>query len=145
MNRDEYLKLVKKMKEYDYHYYTLDNPIITDEEYDKLYKKIEEYEIEHPEDIVPDSPTRRVGYKTQHKFKKVEKHLYVVQETHYLRGKLFYEGDNVRVDSVSFQMLQESIDALKKVMKRPKEVIFYRWGNRDHYEPKKLQALLNAW
>ena len=72
MNRDEYLKLVKKMKEYDYHYYTLDNPIITDEEYDKLYKKIEEYEKEHPEDIVPDSPTRRVGYKTQHKFKKVE-------------------------------------------------------------------------
>jgi hypothetical protein len=78
-------------------------------------------------------------------FKKVEEHLYVVQETHYFRGKLFYEGDNVRVDSVSFQMLQESIDSLKKVMKKPKEVIFYRWGNRNHYEPKKLQALLNAW
>ncbi len=61
MTKKEYLQKVELLKKYAYAYYVLDNPLITDEEYDKLYKKVLEYERSHPDDIVVDSPTRRVG------------------------------------------------------------------------------------
>ncbi|MCV6608399.1 MAG: NAD-dependent DNA ligase LigA [Campylobacterales bacterium] len=42
-------------------YYVLDNPIATDEEYDKLYHEIVEFEANNPNEILPYSPTQRVG------------------------------------------------------------------------------------
>ncbi len=42
-------------------YYVLDNPIATDEEYDKLYHEVLEYEHNNPNDVLPYSPTQRVG------------------------------------------------------------------------------------
>jgi len=61
MKKDEYKKAVEKLNLWAYHYYVLDDPITTDEEYDKLYKEVEEYEAAHPEDVLQDSPTQRVG------------------------------------------------------------------------------------
>ncbi len=78
-------------------------------------------------------------------FKKLKEHLYVVEKTHYFKERLFYKGDRVRVDEVSVKMLQEAIEALKVVMKKPKEVIFYRWGNREHYEREKLKNIVGSW
>ncbi len=78
-------------------------------------------------------------------FKKLKEHLYVVEKTHYFKERLFYKGDRVRVDEVSMEMLQEVIDSLKVVMKKPKEVIFYRWGNREYYEAKKLKGVVGSW
>ena len=78
-------------------------------------------------------------------FKKLKEHLYVVEKTHYFKERLFYKGDKVRVDEVSIKMLQEAIDALKSVMKKPKEVIFYRWGNREYYEREKLKSVVGSW
>jgi len=75
-------------------------------------------------------------------FKKIKNHLYEVQMRHYFKGRLFYKGDRVRVDEVSLKMLEQSILSLKVVMKKPKEVIFYRWGNKEEYDVQKLQEIL---
>ena len=45
----------------NYAYYVLDQPDLPDAEYDKLFKELQQIEAEHPDLIVPDSPTQRVG------------------------------------------------------------------------------------
>ncbi len=53
--------LRRKIRENDDLYYLLNKPVISDREYDRLYRRLKELEGEHPELIVPDSPTQRVG------------------------------------------------------------------------------------
>lgn len=61
MNLVEKMKeLVKKMNEYGYKYYVLDDPIVSDKEYDKLYDQLLELEKETGT-VLPNSPTIRVG------------------------------------------------------------------------------------
>ena len=66
-----YDDLIKIIKEADYHYHTLDNPIITDQEYDKYLKELYKIEEEHPELIRETSPTQRVGSTVLTGFNKV--------------------------------------------------------------------------
>ncbi len=47
--------------EYDYQYYALDAPSVSDNEYDGVYRQLSALEAAHPELIMPDSPTQRVG------------------------------------------------------------------------------------
>ncbi len=49
------------INKYDYEYYVLAQPSISDYEYDQLMKELEALEKEHPELITPDSPTQRVS------------------------------------------------------------------------------------
>jgi len=53
--------LKDKIRDHDYKYYVLADPVISDEEYDTFVKKLEKLESQHPELITPDSPTQRVG------------------------------------------------------------------------------------
>ncbi|WP_430155232.1 NAD-dependent DNA ligase LigA [Paenibacillus thiaminolyticus] len=53
-------QLVAELNRYNYHYYTLDNPVISDKEYDALYDELVGLEKETGT-IHPDSPTQRVG------------------------------------------------------------------------------------
>lgn len=53
-------ELVAELNNYNYHYYTLDAPLISDKEYDVLYDKLVAMEAESGF-VLPDSPTRRVG------------------------------------------------------------------------------------
>jgi DNA ligase (NAD+) len=53
--------LREKIREHDYRYYVLNEPVISDYEYDKLMKKLADLERGHPDLVTPDSPTRRVG------------------------------------------------------------------------------------
>ncbi|KEO81853.1 NAD-dependent DNA ligase LigA [Tumebacillus flagellatus] len=53
-------ELVALLNDYDYHYYTLDNPKVTDAEYDRLYDELRRLEAESGV-VLPDSPTHRVG------------------------------------------------------------------------------------
>lgn len=71
---NEYKELVKLLNFYNYHYYVLNDPKITDSEYDELYKKLVQIEKEHPELIVSYSPTQRVGTTPSNEFLKA-KHL----------------------------------------------------------------------
>ena len=53
--------LQDRLREHNYRYYVLDDPIISDAEYDRLFRELQELEKAHPEFSDPDSPTRRVG------------------------------------------------------------------------------------
>ena len=57
----EAARLRTALNEHNYNYYVLDAPTISDFEYDKMLRELEELEAAHPELIVPDSPTQRVG------------------------------------------------------------------------------------
>ncbi len=73
-SKKEYQKSVEKLNLWAEAYYKEDNPIVPDEVYDKLYHEVLEYEKAHPEEILPSSPTQRVGDKVKEGFKKA-KHL----------------------------------------------------------------------
>jgi len=54
-------KIRNELNEHNYRYYVLNDPIISDAEYDLLLRELENLEKNHPELIVPDSPTQRIG------------------------------------------------------------------------------------
>lgn len=54
-------KLRREIERHNHQYYVLDRPLIPDAEYDALFRELQQLEAEHPELVVPDSPTRRVG------------------------------------------------------------------------------------
>src|SRR5689334_16685451 len=64
-------ELTELIQRYDYRYYVLDDPEVSDAEYDKLYRELESLESKHPELRRPDSPTQRVGGRPLDKFAKV--------------------------------------------------------------------------
>ena len=78
-------------------------------------------------------------------FKKIEQHLFEVRKTHFFKKRLLYEGDQIRIDEVTKEVLIQTLMALKKVMKQPKEIIFYRWGNRNFYGDEYLRKIVNQW
>jgi len=55
--------LRQDLRRYEYEYHVLDNPSIPDAEYDRLFHQLKALEAEHPELIIADSPTQRVGAK----------------------------------------------------------------------------------
>ena len=59
---DEIRQLQAQLREYDYHYHVLSQPLIPDHEYDQLFLKLKTLEQQYPESITTDSPTQRVGY-----------------------------------------------------------------------------------
>jgi DNA ligase (NAD+) len=62
--------LRNKIREHDYRYYVLSQPVISDKEYDDLMEQLVRFERDHPEYVTDDSPSVRVsggildGFKT---------------------------------------------------------------------------------
>ena len=69
--KDKIQELIGKISAFDYQYYVLDNPSISDFEYDKIFRSLVDLENENPELIRPDSPTQRVGGKALDAFESV--------------------------------------------------------------------------
>ena len=63
--------LREKIRHYEYLYYVLDNPEISDAEFDKLMQQLKDLEAADPSLVTPDSPTQRVGGKPREGFVKV--------------------------------------------------------------------------
>ena len=63
--KNEYLELVKKLNYFAELYYSKDEPEISDYEYDTMNNRLKEIEKEHPDWIVPESPSKRVGWKAE--------------------------------------------------------------------------------
>ena len=63
--RKEYTELVKKLNHFAELYYSKDEPEISDYEYDTMNNRLKEIEKEHPDWIVPESPSKRVGWKAE--------------------------------------------------------------------------------
>ncbi|MFV1986727.1 MAG: NAD-dependent DNA ligase LigA [Gemmatimonadota bacterium] len=64
--------LRKTLRHHSYLYYVRNQPSISDEEYDRLFRELQALEDAHPELIVTDSPTQRVGSEPSDAFESVE-------------------------------------------------------------------------
>ena len=72
MNPEQRIKEITSLLEkYNYEYYVLDNPSVSDAEYDRLMQELIMLEKQYPEFASPLSPTQRVGGLVQDEFKKV--------------------------------------------------------------------------
>ena len=63
-------ELVELLNRYATEYYTSDNPSVSDSEYDRLYRELVELEKAHYDQVLPESPTHRVGGKILDGFEK---------------------------------------------------------------------------
>ena len=61
-------ELTDLIEKHNYHYYILDDPLISDSEWDRLFKELESIEVNHPKLIDKNSPTQRVGAKPINNF-----------------------------------------------------------------------------
>ncbi len=71
-NQKEYIKLVEEMIEHDKHYYAEHKPLVSDYEYDLILKELQKWEKDHPDLILDNSPTHRVGEALTKGFKHAE-------------------------------------------------------------------------
>ena len=69
--KERLVDLKKLISEHNYHYYVLDNPLISDAEFDKIFLEIKAIEDLNPELITIDSPTQRVGGEPNKSFKQI--------------------------------------------------------------------------
>ena len=60
-NQQDYIKLVDELIEHDKNYYAESRPVISDFEYDQLIKELQSWEKEHPDLVLPNSPSLRIG------------------------------------------------------------------------------------
>ena len=67
----EAITLRTLLHRYNYEYYALDAPSVSDAEFDRLLRRLKEIEASHPELVTPDSPTQRVGGQPLAAFDKV--------------------------------------------------------------------------
>ena len=65
-------ELRDQLTRWGYEYHVLDEPTVADAVYDGAYDELVAIEREHPELVVPDSPTQRVGAPPSDRFVKVE-------------------------------------------------------------------------
>ena len=65
------IELRKLIEKHNYHYYILDDPLISDSEWDNLFKELESIETKYPELIDNNSPTQRVGVKPLDSFETI--------------------------------------------------------------------------
>ena len=70
MTYQDYLQRVSELRDHDYCYHVLDEPKIGDSQYDQLLAELKALEAAHPDWVVPDSPTQKVGFDAIAKFEK---------------------------------------------------------------------------
>ncbi len=69
--RKEHEKLCREIREHDYRYYVLADPVISDREYDLLMERLLRLEKQYPGLVTPDSPSQRVGGEPTREFAQV--------------------------------------------------------------------------
>ena len=73
---DEIVKRIKELtklvERYNYHYYVLDDPLVSDYEYDRVNHELMDLEREYPQYIQPNSPSFRIGGSTYNTFAQVQ-------------------------------------------------------------------------
>ncbi len=87
-------QLVKQLKQYEYEYYALEEPTVSDYEYDQLLNQLKKYENSFPEFIRFDSPTKRVGGFISEKFNKVKHKIPMLS-----LSNAFDENDLIKFDA----------------------------------------------
>ena len=63
-------ELIETINKWNYEYYTLDKPSVSDQEWDSTMRELKTLEAKYPEYLRKDSPTRKVGDVILEKFDK---------------------------------------------------------------------------
>lgn len=92
LNEINYLK--DNLRKWEYEYYALENPTVSDQEYDLTLKRLIELETLYPEFKTDDSPSNRVGGYVSEKFEKV-KHKWPMLSL----SNAFDENDLIKFDA----------------------------------------------
>lgn len=71
MSFANYSQLVEKMTQWNYAYHVLDEPFVSDTEYDTAFIELQRIETQHPDWILPESPSQRVGAIANSSFEKI--------------------------------------------------------------------------
>ena len=107
-------ELVSLLNRYAHEYYTKDAPSVSDSEYDQLYRELVSLEEQYPNEILPESPTHRVGGKVLDGFEKYQHQypLYSLQDA-FSRAELVAFDQRVRKEFPDASYLCElKIDGL---------------------------------
>ncbi len=59
--RQRVARLRADINRHNHHYHVLDDPQVSDAEFDRLIRELRSLEQDHPELVVPESPTQRIG------------------------------------------------------------------------------------
>lgn len=92
-NQERINELTTLLNKYNYEYYILDKPSVTDAEYDRLMQELMKLEEKYPELKRDDSPTSRVGSEVTSKFNKIVHELPMLS-----LGNVFNEDEIIRFD-----------------------------------------------
>ncbi|MGL4616980.1 MAG: NAD-dependent DNA ligase LigA, partial [Mycoplasmoidaceae bacterium] len=96
--------LIEKLKKWEYEYYALESPSVSDHEYDLTLKELINIETENPQFKRMDSPTWRVGGFVSDRFQKV------VHKTPMLSlSNAFSEEDIIKFDNDVKKELSENV------------------------------------
>ena len=112
--KDRMSELVSLLNRYAHEYYTKDAPSVSDSEYDQLYRELVSLEEQYPNEILPESPTHRVGGKVLDGFEKYQHQypLYSLQDA-FSRAELVAFDERVRKEFPDASYLCElKIDGL---------------------------------
>lgn len=102
-------ELKELINKYDYEYYVLDRPTISDYQYDQLFTELLKLEADHPEWVTPDSPSQRVGGEALDQFQKAQHRL----------PMLSLQNSYSEEDIIAFS------DRIKKFLGREDEIELY--------------------
>ena len=109
-------EITKTLERYNYEYYVLDNPSVSDAEYDRLMQELIMIETEHPELRSPLSPTQRVGGAVVSEFEKIKHKRLMLSLANAFNDDDLYDFDRkvreiIKVDKVEY-MAEMKIDGL---------------------------------
>ena len=109
-------EITKTLERYNYEYYVLDNPSVSDAEYDRLMQELIMIETEHPELRSPLSPTQRVGGAVVSEFEKIKHKRLMLSLANAFNDDDLYDFDRkvreiIQVDKVEY-MAEMKIDGL---------------------------------
>lgn len=112
-------RVAQLREEIDHHnflYYVQDSPEIPDSEYDRLLRELESLEQSHPELIVPESPTQRVGATPLSEFAEVKHRIPMLSLSNAFDDEEVENfdrraRDRLQVDSVTY-MAEPKLDGL---------------------------------
>ncbi len=113
-------ELRRLLQKHAHLYYDLADPLISDGEYDQLFNELVRLEEEHPELVVPDSPTQRPGGAPLDKFEQVVHRLPMLSLKNassaddlikFEKKLLLFLKPNITLDALSY-MAEPKIDGL---------------------------------
>ena len=90
-------ELRSQVREHNYRYHVLDDPVISDAQYDSMMRELRGLEEAHPELVTPDSPTQRIGAPVSELFRPVR----------HLRPMFSLDNADAREDLVAWEQRME--------------------------------------